>query len=184
MGSAAGVTGGPISGLKRGTHQRAELRLAAGATSIRGFTSLGDVILRIIMALGDKSKVCDPGHAAWPGPLPVSAPKFLALPTVEQVVRQAVLTSPLFAARWRWNLNTSLTVLRMRRGKENPPAIQRMEADDMMAAVFPTLSACQENVAPGHWRSPTSRWCGRPSRTACTGGRGPRPRRSRTIPPT
>ncbi len=76
-------------------------------------------------------------------------PKFLASPTVEQVVRQAVLTSPLFAARWRWNLNTSLTVLRMRGGRKNPPAIQRMEADDLMAAVFPTLAACQENVAPG-----------------------------------
>jgi ATP-dependent Lhr-like helicase len=78
-----------------------------------------------------------------------SVPRFLASPTVEQVVRQAVLTSPLFAARWRWNLNTSLTVLRMRAGRKNPPAIQRMEADDLMAAVFPTLAACQENVAPG-----------------------------------
>jgi ATP-dependent Lhr-like helicase len=76
-------------------------------------------------------------------------PKFLASQTVEQVVRQAVLTSPLFQARWRWNLNTSLTVLRMRGGRKNPPAIQRMEADDLMAAVFPTLAACQENVAPG-----------------------------------
>src|SRR6202042_673085 len=78
-----------------------------------------------------------------------SVPRFLASASVEQVVRQAVLTSPLFAARWRWNLNTSLTVLRMRGGKKNPPAIQRMEADDLMAAVFPTLAACQENVAPG-----------------------------------
>jgi ATP-dependent Lhr-like helicase len=76
-------------------------------------------------------------------------PKFLASATVENVVRQAVLTSPMFAARWRWNLNTSLAVLRMRGGKKNPPAIQRMEADDLMAAVFPTLAACQENVAPG-----------------------------------
>ena len=76
-------------------------------------------------------------------------PKFLASGTVEEVVRQAVLTSPLFAARWRWNLNTSLTVLRMRGGRKNPPAIQRMEADDLMAAVFPVLAACQENVAPG-----------------------------------
>jgi ATP-dependent helicase Lhr and Lhr-like helicase len=76
-------------------------------------------------------------------------PKFLASRTVEDVVRQAVLTSPMFAARWRWNLNTSLAVLRMRGGKKNPPAIQRMEADDLMAAVFPTLAACQENVAPG-----------------------------------
>jgi ATP-dependent helicase Lhr and Lhr-like helicase len=76
-------------------------------------------------------------------------PKFLASATVEDVVRQAVLPSPMFAARWRWNLNRSLAVLRMRGGKKNPPAIQRMEADDLMAAVFPTLAACQENVAPG-----------------------------------
>ncbi len=76
-------------------------------------------------------------------------PKFLASGTVEEVVRQAVLTAPLFPARWRWNLNTSLAVLRWRGGRKNPPAIQRMEAGDLMAAVFPTLAACQENVAPG-----------------------------------
>ena len=81
-------------------------------------------------------------------------PKFLASATVEQVLRQAVLTSPLFQARWRWNLNTSLTILRMRGGRKNPPAIQRMEADDLMAAVFPTLAACQENVAPGPMEIP------------------------------
>jgi ATP-dependent Lhr-like helicase len=76
-------------------------------------------------------------------------PKFLASKTVEDVVRQAVLTSPMFAARWRWNLNRALAVLRMRGGRKNPPPIQRMESDDLMAAVFPTLAACQENVAPG-----------------------------------
>jgi ATP-dependent Lhr-like helicase len=81
-------------------------------------------------------------------------PKFLASASVEGVLRQAVLTSPLFAARWRWNLNRSLAVLRMRGGKKNPPAIQRMEADDLMAAVFPTLAACQENVAPGPMEIP------------------------------
>jgi ATP-dependent Lhr-like helicase len=81
-------------------------------------------------------------------------PKFLASRTVEQVVRQAVLTAPLFQSRWRWNLNTSLTVLRMRGGRKNPPAIQRMESDDMMAAVFPVLAACQENVAPGPMEIP------------------------------
>jgi ATP-dependent helicase Lhr and Lhr-like helicase len=81
-------------------------------------------------------------------------PKFLVSGTVEEVVRQAVLTSPMFAARWRWNLNTSLAVLRMRNGKKNPPAIQRMESDDLMAAVFPTLAACQENVAPGPMQIP------------------------------
>jgi ATP-dependent helicase Lhr and Lhr-like helicase len=81
-------------------------------------------------------------------------PKFLASRTVEDVLRQAVLTSPMFAARWRWNLNRALTVLRMRGGRKNPPAIQRMESDDLMAAVFPTLAACQENVAPGPMEIP------------------------------
>jgi ATP-dependent Lhr-like helicase len=76
-------------------------------------------------------------------------PRFLASKTVEGVLRQAVLTSPMFAARWRWNLNRALVVLRMRGGRKNPPAIQRMESDDLMAAVFPTLAACQENTAPG-----------------------------------
>ena len=32
-----------------------------------------------------------------------AVPRFLASASVEQVVRQAVLTSPMFAARWRWN---------------------------------------------------------------------------------
>ncbi|MPY82465.1 MAG: DEAD/DEAH box helicase [Actinophytocola sp.] len=81
-------------------------------------------------------------------------PTFLASPTVEDVVRQAVLTSPMFAARWRWNLNRSLVVPRMRGGRKNPPPIQRMEADDLMAAVFPALAACQENVAPGPMEIP------------------------------
>ncbi|MGH3114539.1 MAG: ATP-dependent DNA helicase, partial [Gaiellaceae bacterium] len=65
----------------------------------------------------------------------------------EDVLSQAVLTSPMFATRWRWNLNRALAVLRFRGGRKNPPPIQRMEADDLMAAVFPTLAACQENVS-------------------------------------
>jgi len=78
-----------------------------------------------------------------------SVPGFLRSATLETVLTQAVLTSPLFAARWRWNLNRSLAVLRFRGGKRNPLPIQRMESDDLMAAVFPALAACQENTAPG-----------------------------------
>ena len=75
-----------------------------------------------------------------------SVAKFLSSATVAQVLRQAALASPMFAIRWRWNLNRSLAVLRFRGGRKNPPAIQRMEADDLMVAVFPALAACQENV--------------------------------------
>ena len=43
----------------------------------------------------------------------------------------AILDSPMFQARWRWNLNRSLMVLRFRGGRRNPPPIQRMESDDL-----------------------------------------------------
>jgi ATP-dependent helicase Lhr and Lhr-like helicase len=58
----------------------------------------------------------------------------------------AVLLTPMFQARWRWNLNRALIVLRFKGGKKNPPQIQRMEADDVMACVFPSLAACQDNA--------------------------------------
>jgi ATP-dependent Lhr-like helicase len=74
-------------------------------------------------------------------------PRYLKAETVEDVLRQAVLVSPMFTARWRWNLNRTLTVLRFKGGRKNPPPIQRMEADDIMAAVFPGLAQCQENAA-------------------------------------
>ncbi len=75
-----------------------------------------------------------------------SVPRFLNSKTVEETLQQAVLDSPLFTARWRWNLNRALTVLRWRNGRRNPPPIQRMEADDLLAATFPNQAACQENV--------------------------------------
>jgi ATP-dependent Lhr-like helicase len=78
-----------------------------------------------------------------------SVPGFLRSTTLPTVLSQAVLASPLFTARWRWNLNRSLAVLRFRGGRKNPLPIQRMESDDLMAAVFPALAACQENLAGG-----------------------------------
>jgi len=65
---------------------------------------------------------------------------------VEDTLEHAILDSPMFQARWRWNLNRSLMVLRFRNGRRNPPPIQRMEADDLMAAVFPGAVACQDNA--------------------------------------
>ena len=73
--------------------------------------------------------------------------KMLSARTLPEVLEQAVLASPMFTARWRWNLGRALVVLRMKGGKRNPPPIQRMEADDLMAAVFPGLAQCQENQA-------------------------------------
>jgi ATP-dependent Lhr-like helicase len=75
-------------------------------------------------------------------------PRFLNSKTVREVLQQAVLSppSPMFQSRWRWNLNRSLIVLRWKGGRRNPPPLQRMEADDFMAALFPQAAACQENV--------------------------------------
>jgi len=74
-------------------------------------------------------------------------PFFLSTNGIEETLSQAVLPLPIFTARWRWNLNRALAVLRFRGGKKNPPPIQRMESDDLMAAVFPQAAACQENVS-------------------------------------
>jgi len=74
-------------------------------------------------------------------------PKFLSSSSVEEVLRRAALLAPMFQVRWRWNLNRSLAVLRFKGGRKNPAPIQRLESDDIMAAVFPALVACQENAA-------------------------------------
>jgi len=76
-------------------------------------------------------------------------PAFLRSHNVQDAVSQAVLRSPMFTARWRWNLNRSLAVLRRKGGRINPFNIQRMESDDLMAAVFPSLAACQDNAPAG-----------------------------------
>src|SRR3954451_7963634 len=73
-------------------------------------------------------------------------PGYLSSATVADTLEHAILDSPMFQARWRWNLNRSLMVLRFRGGRRNPPPIQRMESDDLMAAVFPQAAACQENM--------------------------------------
>ena len=64
---------------------------------------------------------------------------------IDETLEQAVLDAPMFQSRWRWNLNRALLVLRFRGGRRNPPPIQRMEADDLMAALFPQAAACQDN---------------------------------------
>jgi ATP-dependent Lhr-like helicase len=76
-------------------------------------------------------------------------PAFLRSHNVQDAVSQAVLRSPMFIARWRWNLNRSLAVLRRKGGRLNPYNVQRMEAADLMAAVFPSLAACQDNAPAG-----------------------------------
>jgi ATP-dependent Lhr-like helicase len=73
-------------------------------------------------------------------------PRFLTSGSIRATLQQAVLDQPIFQSRWRWNLNRSLIVLRFRGGKRVPPPFQRMQSDDLLAAVFPGAAACQENV--------------------------------------
>jgi ATP-dependent helicase Lhr and Lhr-like helicase len=73
-------------------------------------------------------------------------PRFVGAPGMHEALLQAVLPTPMFQVRWRWNLNRALLVLRHRKGRPNPPQIQRMEADDLMVALFPALAACQDNA--------------------------------------
>jgi ATP-dependent Lhr-like helicase len=74
--------------------------------------------------------------------------QFLQSATVEQLLEQAVLDSPIFATRWRWTAGRALALLRFMGGKKIAPQIQRMRSDDLLAAVFPEALACQENI-PG-----------------------------------
>ena len=74
--------------------------------------------------------------------------RFLSPETVEDILVQALLDAPMFGTHWRWNANIALAVPRSRAGRKNPPQIQRMQADDLLAAAFPDAAACLENI-PG-----------------------------------
>ena len=116
---------------------------------------------------------------------------------------QAILAAPMFGTRWRWNASRALAVLRSERGKKVPPFLQRMRADDLLAAVFPAqvglpgerARADRDPRSPARARrrsatASTRRWtptgCAACSsgwsaaRSACTRATRPSPRRSRT----
>jgi len=68
---------------------------------------------------------------------------------IDELLTQASVQAPMFETRWRWNAMRSLTLLRHRGGKRVPPNIQRMRAQDLIAAVFPGQTACQDNHGGG-----------------------------------
>ena len=79
--------------------------------------------------------------------------RYLHPATVRDILVQAFLDAPVFQTRWRWNATISLAVPRNRGGRKVPPQLQRMQADDLMAAVFPDAAACLENI-PGDRQIP------------------------------
>lgn len=64
---------------------------------------------------------------------------------LDDVLTQASIQAPVFGTRWRWNATRALVLERMRNGKKVPPFLQRMRADDLLAAVFPAQLGCQDN---------------------------------------
>jgi ATP-dependent Lhr-like helicase len=79
--------------------------------------------------------------------------RYLHPATAKEILIQAFLDAPVFQTRWRWNATISLAVPRNRGGKKVPPPLQRMLADDLMAACFPDAAACLENI-PGDRQIP------------------------------
>ena len=74
--------------------------------------------------------------------------RYLHSSSVRQVLIQALLDAPMFLTRWRWDASIALALPRFRGGNKVPPQLQRMEAEDLVAVVFPDQLACQENI-PG-----------------------------------
>jgi ATP-dependent Lhr-like helicase len=72
--------------------------------------------------------------------------KYLHSNSVRAVLVQAMLDAPMFTTRWRWVAGVSLALPRFRNGKKVPPQLLRMQAEDLVAAVFPDQIACAENL--------------------------------------
>ncbi len=72
--------------------------------------------------------------------------RYLHSNSARGVLIQAMLDAPMFTTRWRWVAGVSLALPRFRSGKKVPPQILRMQAEDLVAAVFPDQIACAENL--------------------------------------
>jgi ATP-dependent Lhr-like helicase len=79
---------------------------------------------------------------------------YLNSKTVRELLCQALLDAPMWNIRWRWNVTRSLAVLRRRGGKKIPAQLQRMDAEDLLTAVFPDQVACAENLGAGQREIP------------------------------
>jgi len=69
--------------------------------------------------------------------------------TAREVLVQALLATPMFGTRWRWNAQRSLLLERSRGGKRVPAPLLRMRANDLLTAAFPQVVACNETLPAG-----------------------------------
>src|SRR5216117_1309639 len=72
--------------------------------------------------------------------------RYLNSKTVRDLLVQALLDAPMFTIRWRWNATRSLAVPRFRGGAKMAAPLQRMESENLLAAVFPDQLACLEHI--------------------------------------
>ena len=73
--------------------------------------------------------------------------RYLNSKTARDLLVQALLDAPMFPIRWRWNAARALALPRQRGGRKVPAPLQRMESENLLAAVFPDQLACLENIA-------------------------------------
>lgn len=76
----------------------------------------------------------------------IDVAKYLHPNTARDILIQALLAAPMFTTRWRWAASIALALPRFRGGKKVPPPLARMNAEDLLAAVFPDQVACGENI--------------------------------------
>jgi ATP-dependent helicase Lhr and Lhr-like helicase len=79
---------------------------------------------------------------------------YLKSASARELLVQALLDAPMFGTRWRWNASIALAVRRMRNGQRVAPQLQRMDAEDLLAVVFPDQLACAENLGNGYREIP------------------------------
>jgi len=72
--------------------------------------------------------------------------RYLNSKTVRELLVQALLDAPMFTIRWRWNATRSLAVPRFRGGAKIAAPLQRMESENLLAAVFSDQLACLEHI--------------------------------------
>ncbi|MFB3819465.1 MAG: DEAD/DEAH box helicase, partial [Candidatus Methylomirabilales bacterium] len=69
--------------------------------------------------------------------------------TARDVLVQALLPSPMFETRWRWNVQRALLLERARNGRKVPARLLRMRANDLLVRAFPQVAACPETLPGG-----------------------------------
>jgi ATP-dependent Lhr-like helicase len=72
--------------------------------------------------------------------------RYLHSKSVRSLLIQAMLDAPMFTTRWRWVAGVALALPRFQAGRKVPPQFRRMQAEDLIAAVFPDQIACAENL--------------------------------------